>query len=122
MPLVNQRMRGSGKVIQSFDMPRRTTKALVKAAKAMVVAASSTNSPVMDARREAPRPSEPPPPPKPPPRGGAGGLITSDVIEPGMNQLCRRHVHRVGLHDVVARGARHAVFVWTMVDHGVMAA
>jgi hypothetical protein len=66
-------------------MPRRTTNALVKAAKAMVVAASSTIRPVMEARRDAPRPSgPPPPPPKPPPRGGAGGLMMSDVMEEGI--------------------------------------
>ena len=76
-------IRGSGKATQSLEMPRRTTNALVKAAKAMVVAASSTIRPVMEARRDAPQPSDPPPPP-PPPRGGDGGLMMSDVMEDGI--------------------------------------
>ncbi len=79
-------MRGSGIATQSLDIPRRTTKALVNAANTMVLAANSTIKPVMDARREAPRPSESPPPPKPPPCGGAGGWMMSDVMEPGMTR------------------------------------
>ena len=60
---------------QSSDRPRRTTNALVNAAKTMALAAIRTNNPVNDARRSAPLPSLPPFPPPPQPRsvGGAGG-------------------------------------------------
>src|SRR4051794_26550378 len=57
------RIAGLGMVAQSSERPRRTTNALVNAAKIMVLAAMSTNRPVNEARREEPRPSEPPPPP-----------------------------------------------------------
>src|SRR3954454_14277926 len=81
-----QRIGGLTRLIQSSEMPRRTTKALTNAEKTMVVAASSTNRPVKDARRDAPRPSGPsPPPPQPRSIGGGGGPFrTSCVIEPGI--------------------------------------
>ena len=46
------RIGGLGMLAQSSESPRRTTKALVNAANTMVLAASSTNSPVKDARRD----------------------------------------------------------------------
>src|SRR4051812_44500304 len=69
------RIEGLAMEAQSSERPRRTTKALVNAAKTMVLAAISTKSPVKEARRDEPRPSEPPPPPPPQPRstGGGGG-------------------------------------------------
>src|SRR5450759_416863 len=68
--VLTSRMGGLGIETQSSLRPRRTTMALVKAAKSMVLAASNTYNPVNDARRNAPRPrpSEPPPPPPPPPQ------------------------------------------------------
>src|SRR3954447_15224478 len=61
--VLTNRMEGLDMVAQSSERPRRTTKALVKAANTMVLAAMRTNRPVKEARREDPRPSEPPPPP-----------------------------------------------------------
>jgi hypothetical protein len=63
-------MRGSGVFTQSFDIPRRTKKALVNAANNMTLAASRTSSPVIEARREAPRP---PGSPSSPPKSLVGG-------------------------------------------------
>ncbi|PYT30594.1 MAG: hypothetical protein DMG58_14055 [Acidobacteria bacterium] len=79
-----QRIGGSGVSTQSFESPRRTKNALVKAANNMTLAASSTSSPVIEALREAPRLS-PSPPPKPVVAGGAPRPPTiSVVIDPGM--------------------------------------
>src|SRR5580700_9106400 len=48
------RIGGQCMEVQSSDRPRRTTNALLKAANTMVLAASSTNNPVNDARRLTP--------------------------------------------------------------------
>src|SRR3954452_20535234 len=80
------RICGLGMVAQSSESPRRTTNALVNAAKTMVLAASSTKRPVNEARRDEPRPSEPPPPP-PHPRstgGGGGPFNMSCVMDPAI--------------------------------------
>src|SRR5689334_12049533 len=99
-----QRMLGSGMGDQSSERPRRTTYALVKAAKTMALAARRTISPVKEARRDAPQSRPPPPPPHPPRSGGAGGpLMMSEVMVPGMT------LRRVGLHDVVFFGPGHAI-------------
>src|SRR3954451_23769577 len=122
-----QRIGGLTRLIQSSEMPRRTTKALTSAEKTMVVAANSTNRPVKDARRDAPRPSGPsPPPPQPRSIGGGGGPFrTSCVMEPGIASDALRvavDLRRVRLHDEVPRRAGDAVLVRTVVHHRMRAA
>src|SRR5262249_18644760 len=84
--VLTKRILGLAIPAQSSERPRRTTKALVNAAKTMVLAANNTNKPVNDARRDAPRPSDPPPsPPHPRSTGGGGGpLIVSFVSVPAI--------------------------------------
>jgi hypothetical protein len=84
----SQRICGIGVFTQSLESPRRTKNALLNAANSMTLAASSTSSPVMEARREAPRP---PPSPSPPPKSRVEGgaprpPIISVVVDPGMYQ------------------------------------
>src|SRR4051812_29203725 len=84
--VLTNRIEGLAMLAQSSERPRRTTKALVKAAKTMVLAAISTKRPVNEARRDEPRPSEPPPPP-PHPRsigGGGGPFKMSCVSDPAI--------------------------------------
>src|SRR5260370_10900754 len=107
-------------VIQSFESPRRTMKALVSAAKNITTAASSTISPVMEARREAPRPpDEPSPWPESPPGGLPPPFQISVVTELAILLMshCPGHQRRIGLHDVILRSAWYAVFVGAVVDH-----
>src|ERR1019366_1953545 len=83
--VLSNRMGGFAMEAQSSLRPQHRTMALVKAANSMVLAASRTNKPVNDTRRNAPRPSKlsPPPPPQPPSTGGGGGpCMTSRVIDP----------------------------------------
>src|SRR5437763_16844499 len=66
----NQRTRGSAVRTQSFEIPFRTTRALVKAAKSITMAASAIHMPVRQTRRLPAQPWEsgpPPPPPNPAP-------------------------------------------------------
>src|SRR5450432_3728011 len=107
---------------QSFDSPCRTMNALVSAAKNMTTAASSTIRPVIDARRDTPRPPDPWPPPKFPPPGGGGGSCpfqTSVVTELAIRLVfhCPGHQRWIGLHDVVPGRARNAVLVGTVVHN-----
>src|SRR5262245_10944791 len=118
---------------QSFESPRRTMNALVRAAKNMTTAASRTIKPVSDARRDAPRPPEPPP--KSSPRGGSPPPFQISVVRElailpvyGASRrslalmLHRRSGQwRVRLHYIVPGRARNAVLVWTMVHHWVHA-
>src|SRR5579883_1504596 len=80
------KMGGLCMLVQSSERPRRTTKALVRAANTIVLAASNTKRPVNDARRSAPRPSPPPLPPHPQSVGGAGGpwIMSPCVSVPGI--------------------------------------
>src|SRR5690348_10239281 len=113
--VLTHRIGGFGMLVQSSESPRRTTIALVKAANTMVLAASSTNSPVNDARRDDPRPSGPPPPPHPRSIGGGGGpLIMSCVRDPAIFifWIClvfRDNPRRIRLHHKIPRSARHIV-------------
>src|SRR2546422_868278 len=84
--VLSHRMPGMGVLIQSFDSPRLTKNALLNAAKNMMLAASRTIRPVIEARRDAPRPPKPPSPPQTPwVEGGAPcPPIISVVVDPGM--------------------------------------
>src|SRR5689334_7368583 len=77
-PVFTHNTGGRVVVAQSLDSPRRTQNALVKAAKIIVVAVSSTNRPVMDARRVAP--GWPPPPSPHCPDPGPDGPLTSALV------------------------------------------
>src|SRR5581483_1212063 len=123
------RILGKGMRTQSFESPRRTTSALLRAANSITIAAKKTIRPVNEARRDAPRPPDPPPP-KSRPSGGAGGpFMMSDVAEPAITPLSQGHhyasqpgrspndLYRVSLHDIILARPRHAVFVSTVVDY-----
>src|ERR1035438_2143424 len=106
--VLSSRMGGFAMEAQSSLRPRRTTRALVKAANSMVLAASITNKPVNDARRKAPRPSKPPPPSAPPPPspgGGGGPCPTSRALPRAPTTLDGRR--RRTLHDVVRNRPGH---------------
>ena len=124
-PYSTQRMGGLGMAAQSSDRPRRTTKALVKAANTMVLAASRTNSPVNDARRwrRGRRAAAAAPAAFDGRRRAVDDIVCErsqtypfDALVPGMDgggSVCMMKS---------ARRAGHTVLVRTVVDHRVHAA
>src|SRR5579871_2137375 len=72
-PVLSQRIFGLGVLTQSGAPLRRIKNAAVNARKTTELETSNRQSPISDARREAPRPSLGPSPPLPQSAGGGGG-------------------------------------------------
>src|ERR1700676_5116639 len=102
--------------------------ALVNETKIIAIPVRPTPRPSRARRKRIAKCGEPQskrPPPSPP--GGGVRLSPREILEPctdvvvvklAISFLVRRHGCRVRLHHVIARRARHAVLVRTVVNHG----